>query len=76
MPKFTPDQIEFVKKYEALPKDIIAKRLSEIMDEMLSLKEGEDFRVARLMAIELRRWLKTIKLFSKEEQEIKKEDFI
>ena len=76
MIKLTQDEKNIIEKDLALPKSLIARRLAEILDEMLNPSSEEDFRVARLFAVELRKWLKTIKLFSAKEQEIKKEDFV
>ena len=76
MPVLTKEEKDFIKKNEALPKNVIAGRLSELMDEMLSSEEGEDFKVKRLFSIELRRWLKTIRIFSQKDLKVNKENFI
>jgi len=76
MLKLSTDEINVIRKADALPKSVIARRLAELLDEMLTLRDKTEFETTRLFAIEMRKWLKTLKLFSKSEQEVKKEDFI
>lgn len=55
---------ETIKKFKALPLSVIERRIEEMKEELVSAKE-EEFRSMQQFIKELKRWLVTVKMFSK-----------
>lgn len=65
MIKMSKDEIRIIKQYDALPLSIIEKRIEEMKDELLDMKQ-EELELQRRIINEIKRWKRTIEIGKQE----------
>jgi len=74
MIKLDKNELRIIKQYKALPLTVILKRIDEIKESFLNIKE-EEFKGKQEFLLELKRWIKTINIGEKEKKE-KRDNFV